>query len=130
MPQNRHKTGFNGPAGAGKATRFKPGQSGNPGGRPKMKPWTAAIQERADLPVSKDDSRAALRAVVEKLFEMALAGDLAAIREIIDRSEGKAVQGIEIAGPSGDFIPVRLAPDVRRLRPKRDTPATRDGFVE
>jgi hypothetical protein len=34
-PANRHKTGFRGPTpDVGKETQFKPGQSGNPSGRP------------------------------------------------------------------------------------------------
>lgn len=33
MPENRRKTGVPG----GEATRWKPGQSGNPGGRPKRR---------------------------------------------------------------------------------------------
>src|SRR5260370_17390485 len=36
IPQNREGTGFRGPSpDVGKATRFKAGKSGNPGGRPK-----------------------------------------------------------------------------------------------
>jgi Family of unknown function (DUF5681) len=34
MPENKHKTGFRGPdPSVGEAAQFKPGQSGNPGGR-------------------------------------------------------------------------------------------------
>ena len=37
--------GFRGPdPSVGKATQFKPGRSGNPGGRPKMKPITDAYR--------------------------------------------------------------------------------------
>jgi len=36
-----------------------------------------------------------LRAIIEKLFEKAEQGDLQAIREVMDRLDGKPVQAIE-----------------------------------
>ena len=50
MPQNRHKTGFRGPSSdVGRDTQFKPGQSGNPGGRPKKTPYTDAHRLIAEM---------------------------------------------------------------------------------
>lgn len=55
MPQNKHssgkKQGFRGPSpDVGKATQFKPGQSGNPGGRQKKKPLTEAYERKVSDP--------------------------------------------------------------------------------
>jgi hypothetical protein len=43
MPENRRKTGESVPG--GEATRWKPGQSGNPGGRPKTADLSHACRE-------------------------------------------------------------------------------------
>ena len=76
---------------------FKKGQSGNPGGRVKDKPWIDAL--RIESKALDKKGRPKLRVLAEKVFEMALAGDMAAIREIGDRLDGKPVQAI--AGEPG-----------------------------
>lgn len=73
---------------------FQPGQSGNPGGRPKEKPWKEALRmealaaERGDPCEAKPGS---LRWNARKLLEM---GDVSAIKEIGDRFDGKVAQAI------------------------------------
>ena len=44
-PENRRKTGGDNPVSGNEATRWKPGQSGNPGGRPKTAPLSQACRE-------------------------------------------------------------------------------------
>lgn len=50
------------------------------------------------------------RAVIAKLVEMAKASDLAAIRELFDRTVGKPVAGVEVDQPA----PIRLTEAKRR----------------
>lgn len=45
-----------------------------------------------------------LRAIAEKLIDMAASGDLGAIKEFADRADGKAMQAIEASGPGGGPI--------------------------
>ncbi len=91
MPDKRHKSGFRGPTPeVGKATQFKPGVCPNPGGRPRKKPVTAALEEMID--------EATARKIAATLIKQACRADrngIAAAKEIIDRLEGKAVQVIE-----------------------------------
>lgn len=61
----------------------------------KNKPWSDAIAKFATQNPNKRDK------VIEKLYEQAIDGDLAAIREIIDRTEGKASQSMELKGHIG-----------------------------
>jgi len=78
---------------------WKPGQSGNPGGRPKKLPITDAIREA--LARDMGDGRTMADVVVDVLIEAAKKGDMAAIRELADRAEGKPVQVNHISGPGG-----------------------------
>ena len=60
-------------------TRFRPGHSGNPSGRPKRKPTfrAALLEELAAIMPGKDQQRAGskLHALVKTLVDTAIAGD-------------------------------------------------------
>lgn len=77
---------------------FQPGQSGNPAGRPKSKPFADAL--RAALKDVGDDAEA-LKTVANALVVKARTGDVAAIKEIADRLDGKVPQGL-IGGDEED----------------------------
>lgn len=77
---------------------FKPGQSGNPSGKAPGKVWIAALNRA----VAQDDGEK-LRAAAEKLIDLAVAGDVAALRELGDRLDGKVAQAITGAD-GGAFV--------------------------
>lgn len=81
-----------------KETQFKPGQSGNPAGRPKSKPFREAIQRALE---EAGDDKASLQAVATALVGKALMGDVPAIKELADRMDGKVAQAI-IGGEEED----------------------------
>ena len=83
--------------------RFPKGRSGNPGGRPKGTSLTAALRAELDKPVAPGSPVTNREKIASMLVELAARGDLAAIREILDRTEGKAVQRQEQGDP-GDFL--------------------------
>ena len=58
-------------------------------GRRQEKPFADAL--RMEIATLKDD-RKGLRLVARKLIEKAESGDLAAIKELADRTDGKSVQ--------------------------------------
>lgn len=68
---------------------FKPGQSGNPGGRIKDRFVTAALVSQL-----KEAKGSKLFAICRSLIAKAEEGDVPAIREILDRVEGKVPQAI------------------------------------
>lgn len=65
---------------------FLPGNNANPGGRPKRdRALTAALEEVVDK-----------TKLAEKLYKLALGGDMAAIKYVYDRIEGMPPQRREI----------------------------------
>ena len=66
----------------GVATRFQPGQSGNPGGRPRSMA-TVARKVLSEAAGEGDVTKA--EAVVRRLYELALEGNVPAIKLLLDR---------------------------------------------
>ena len=81
----------------GEPHRWKPGQSGNPGGRPKGAPLSQACRALLGQPVPGDpEGRTYAQLIAQTLAEKALRGDIRAAQELADRAEGRARQSIEI----------------------------------
>ncbi len=78
---------------------FGPGNNANPNGRP---PKELAISDT--IRAMMNEKPEIKRALSTKLIEMALKGDLAAIREVMDRIEGKPVQRTEVGGVDGESL--------------------------
>lgn len=81
------------------------GQSGNPNGRPKTKPFCEALQlvvKRIDKASGKEE----LYLIAAKLLELAKSGNIEAIKEIANRLDGKSIQQLQHSGADGDAIQV------------------------
>jgi len=114
-PANRRKTGGklrNGldPA-IGKATRFQPGQSGNPTGRPKnllsdaSRDWLKRIDEKT--------GKTNAELVAEAQGKVALEGDTSSYCAIRDTTEGRPAQTQQHEIVSNDPVKVQVeAPDL------------------
>ncbi len=79
--------------------RWKPGQSGNPNGRPKWKPLTETLQALID------EKPEVLREFGKSMLIKACKGDVAAANLVWDRLEGKVTQTV---GGSTEHGPVKL----------------------
>jgi hypothetical protein len=71
--------------------RWKPGQSGNPGGRPKSKPITDKLLEVLEDPKE-------LEALVRVWLKSARKGSIMHLREILDRVEGRVALAVDVSG--------------------------------
>jgi hypothetical protein len=84
---------------ANKDTRFRPGQSGNPGGRPKIKTLSQAYRSQLEQVNPADPAgRTFAECIAENLVKLAAKGNVQACIELADRVEGKitlAVAGLE-----------------------------------
>ena len=79
--------------------RFPKGTSGNPGGRPRGVSLTRFLYLELAKPSAEDPSVTNAELVARRVVEMAIDGDLGAIREVLDRTEGKAVARTEHGEP-------------------------------
>ncbi|KKW11516.1 MAG: hypothetical protein UY48_C0017G0009 [Candidatus Gottesmanbacteria bacterium GW2011_GWB1_49_7] len=77
--------------------QFKKGQSGNPGGRPIsiVNLINKELKRKVKI-IGTEKTIKAGQAVAKQLVRMAYTGDVAAIKEVIDRVDGKAAQRIEL----------------------------------
>lgn len=82
MPENRDVSG-----------KFVVGSSGNPGGRPRTRPFKEALQEEIEL---SGDSPCELREVARQLIEKAKGGDIQAMNALFDRLDGKPVTTVKL----------------------------------
>jgi hypothetical protein len=103
---------------------FKPGQSGNPSGKPKG--LSAAVHAKCGKDGHKLIEAAYLLAMgepadVRKFFGESVKRDgkvrLAAIQFLADRGYGKAVETVEMSGPEGKAMSVMFG---GRYKPKAD----------
>lgn len=93
MPENRAKQGRKANSGS-----FRPGVSGNPGGRPKV---LAEVRELA-----REHTEAAIRGLARVLVEKkapAMAR-IAAAEALLNRGWGKPAQAVEVSGPDGEPV--------------------------
>ena len=76
--------------------RWKPGESGNPNGRPKGRSITAHLRDAlADLDA---EGQEAAQAIARVLVTLAAGGDVAAAKVVLERTEGRVAQPIEHGG--------------------------------
>jgi hypothetical protein len=91
-PENRRKTAEANLA-RGQTFRFKPGQSGNPGGRPRTAKLSEACRAKLASPIPGDtESRSYAEAIADKLAQLASRRDIRAAQELADRAEGRPSQ--------------------------------------
>ncbi|MEJ1241637.1 DUF5681 domain-containing protein [Chryseolinea sp. T2] len=94
----------------GTNTRFKPGQSGNPLGRPKRLPSLDRALVDVLGKVDKHDVTV-LQRIVEALARKAMRGDIRAAELLLDRGFGKAkaTLGVTVEGEITQFL--RMTPE-------------------
>ena len=98
--------------GRGNLRPFQKGQSGNPGGRPKGTSISSVLRSR----LTDDDKLA----IADALIAGARKGEVDTIRELLDRTEGKAI-GRDEHGQPGDFTGLEDRPTEELLRLVEET---------
>ena len=97
---------------------FKPGESGNPAGRPR-KLMTEAYRRALERKIAGDpQGRSYADAVAEKMISLGLKGDVRAVAEVSNRIDGLPQQSVSL-GVDGTGIPIEIAsmtPEAKRQR--------------
>lgn len=110
-PQNKRKN--KGRPEPPKEYRWKPGQSGNPGGRPKRKVLSDAYRAALEQEVPGDKKgRTWAEFIADQMVMEAAKRKVPAAAELADRTEGKARQAFEVKSSLIDD----LADIVKRAR--------------
>ncbi len=78
-------------------TAFKPGQSGNPAGRPRSITLSEALRiELAKALPNDTQERTFAEVIGQQLVKAAATGNILAAKEIADRTEGKPKQAVDM----------------------------------
>jgi hypothetical protein len=112
----------------GNANAFKPGESGNPAGRPKHRTLSEAIRDKLKQETGLETDETWADLIAERLVRvaagMSLENSTNAAKEIGDRTEGKARQPIDL-DPTDDakrLLANILGRDVSELpAPRKDS---------
>jgi hypothetical protein len=82
-----------------------PGQSGNPAGRPKgAKGHLAQLKRELEIAVRDNLNPKVVRAILERMAEQAMAGDVKAAKLILDKVLTNATDAEEAAEGGGTFV--------------------------
>jgi hypothetical protein len=76
--------------------RFQKGVSGNPSGRQKLTKLTDALRQQISETNPDADDQTVAEQIAQTLIRLAISGDVQAIKEIGDRTEGKPKQAIDL----------------------------------
>lgn len=111
---------------------FLPGQSGNPGGRPKGSvKLSTALQRALALPLPDHSGRTYAEAIAEKLCKEAADGNVAAAKEIADRTEGRSKQTVTFTVNQGEVAKYEAAIDhLMQAAEIKHRPITREKAIE
>lgn len=86
---------------------WKPGESGNPNGRPKRGwTWADLVEEAASelLGTTSGEKIEAKKIIAKRLVKMAAEGDRQAIKDIMDRMDGYPQQSTDLTTQGGRIL--------------------------
>jgi hypothetical protein len=78
---------------------FRKGQSGNPGGKRKEKLGFDALM----LEMAAAEEQRGMRVIARKLLDLAVSGDMQAIKEVFNRTDGMPKQSVDLNDYSNDL---------------------------
>ena len=120
----------------GEATRFKPGQSGNPDGRPHSTEISKALRARlTDKAIGDKFGRTYAEALADAWISEGLGGNVAALASLADRVEGRPMISVGAGTPDSfvsyirtmEILSSRLGPPEGHPNAGKTLPAVNSG---
>src|SRR4051812_46940766 len=94
-----------GPGRPPKEHQFKPGTSGNPGGRKKGETFKARLRRILE---TEHNGKEIADLLMERLVKDALSGKLGHLKELLDRTEGKVTERVELVGDQDQRLVINI----------------------
>ena len=94
---------------------WKPGQSGNPGGRPKNRPISDELERLLAQEAPNSSGKTWAVVIAEALLRKARKGDARAIAELANRVEGKPHQSLAVDVDANLGLAERIAAGRKRV---------------
>ncbi|MHB1674257.1 MAG: DUF5681 domain-containing protein [Acidobacteriaceae bacterium] len=95
---------------------WKPGQSGNPGRRPKKRPISEELERLLAEEAPNDGGKLWAAVIAEALLRKAREGDVRAIAELANRVEGKPHQSLAVDVNANLSLAERIAAARKRIQ--------------
>ena len=93
------------------------GVKGKSGRKANERVFRHALLDKLDV-LHGDKDRKRIYGIAETLLTMAETGDIQAIREVMDRTEGKPVQSTAFTDTEGNDIPTSISLEINRGQSK------------
>jgi Family of unknown function (DUF5681) len=103
---------------------WKPGQSGNPGGRPKKQPLTDELTQLLEQDAPNAQGKSWALVIAEALLKKARSGDVRAFSVLANRIEGKPHQSIAVDVNANLGLAERIAQARKRVQTLQDSKTT------
>jgi hypothetical protein len=94
---------------------WKPGQSGNPGGRPRTRPLTEELAQLLESEAPNSDGKSWANVIVEALLKKARKGDVRAFAVLANRIEGRPHQSLVFDVNANFSLAERIAEARKRV---------------
>lgn len=94
---------------------WKPGQSGNPGGRPRTRPLTDELVQLLEGEAPNSDGKSWAYVIAEALLKRARNGDVRAFAVLANRIEGRPHQSLAVDVSANTSLAERIAAARKRV---------------
>jgi len=87
---------------------FKPGQSGNPNGRPKKGQTFTDLLKEYLAQETKEPGKTRYDKLIEKMYEFAMQPDATMMKYLVDRVDGKPAESVQLSSDADEPMEITI----------------------